>query len=61
MKGFTTAKVSPPRKPRRVAKKNRKVGNPTYARFAFTVAGQRRIFTDFPNPIDYLLVGEINH
>ena len=27
----------------------------------FTVAGQRRIFTDFPKHIDYLVVGEINH
>ncbi|MEY3705136.1 MAG: hypothetical protein RLY29_508 [Actinomycetota bacterium] len=28
---------------------------------AFTVAGQRRICTDFPNGNDYLVVGEINH
>jgi hypothetical protein len=26
-----------------------------------TVAGQRRIFTDFPIPQDYEVVGAINH
>jgi hypothetical protein len=37
------------------------IGNPTYAFEALTVAGQRRICTDFPKYIDYLVVGEINH
>ncbi len=31
------------------------------SRDKFTVAGQRRIFTDFPSPKSYEVVAQINH
>ncbi len=55
-------KKSPPRKPRRVVLEviDELVIRLTPNR-ALTVAGQRRIFTDFPNNVDYEVVGAINH